>query len=65
MALLYVSLLSLPPRLRHCFLILIHLMQLACDGAYVIPRNTGNADKYPYDATSYSNFREYLYVMQC
>ena len=49
MALLYVS---LPSCLRRCFLILIHLMQLACDGAYVIPRNTGNADKYPYDAAS-------------
>ncbi|SRR6266566_6022152 len=43
-----------PPRLPRCFL-LIHLTQLTCDGAYVIPRNTGNADKYPYDVASLSN----------
>ena len=50
MALMYVS--PFPPRLRRCFLLSTHLTQLTCDGTYVIPRNTGNADKYPYDIAS-------------
>ncbi len=37
------------PRLGRFLNFLIHLVQLTCDGAYVIPRNTGgNVDKYPY-----------------
>jgi hypothetical protein len=27
--------------------------QLTCDGAYVVPRNTGNATKYPYEVYFY------------
>jgi hypothetical protein len=42
---------------------LIHLTQLTCDGAYIIPRNAGNADKYPYDVASYRTFLEYLYIV--
>ena len=40
---------SPPPSLRrpHPF---DPFMQLTCDGAYIIPRNIGNATKFPYDA---------------
>ena len=38
--------------------------QLTCDGAYVIPRNAGDANKYPYDVASHNQtFLEYLYIV--
>jgi ATP-binding cassette, subfamily G (WHITE), member 2, SNQ2 len=37
-----------PPSLPHAF---DPFMQLTCDGAYIIPRNIGNATKFPYDTS--------------